>query len=106
MLTPLIPSVILDRVLEQPVGEGILLEFPNKEDRERFRWRCYAAMGVETRRSIRELDPSSPGWGKHPWQGVVIKRQGDYQLWFGCALDTEIVLVEGVPETEEEGSHE
>ncbi len=106
MSTHLIPSAVLDRVLEQPIGKGILLKFPNKEDRERFRWRCYSAMGVETRLSMKEFDPSSSNWGKHPWQGVVIKRRGDYQLWFGLTLDTGVVIAEGVPETEEEGSHE
>ncbi len=101
-MTVLDPREVLDIALGQPPGVGLSLTFPTREARDRFRWRCYAAMGVEARQSKRELSPVSPGWGKHPWQEVVIKRKRDLVLWLGRTLDTEIVLVEGVPETEEE----
>ncbi len=97
------PKEALDIALGQAPGKGILLAFSKREDMERFRWRCYAAMGVETRRSMRELDRSSPSWGKHPWQGVVLRKRPPFQLWLGSTLDTGVVLVEGVPEREEEG---
>ncbi len=98
----LVPGEVLDTALEQEPGKGVLLEFPDNHARERFRWRCYALMSAEAKASRRELDPASEGWGKHPWEGVMIGRRSKLKLWIGRGLDTEVTVVEGVTQEAED----
>jgi hypothetical protein len=91
------PKEVLDAALAKPPGIGTFLFFPSEEDRERFRWRCYAAMSAEARASRRELEPISEGWGKHPWGDVMMSRRGETVLWIGRRVDNPVRVVEDVP---------
>ncbi len=96
------PRELLYRVLGFDPGKGIRLSFPTREERERFRWRCYSAMSTEVRASKRELSPTDSEWGKHPWQEVTLVREGELGLWLGCGVDNEVQVEEDVPLIEEE----
>ncbi len=96
------PKEALDRALEHEPGQGLDLLFQGPWDRERFRWRCYAAMSAEARASRRELEPTSEGWGKHPWGDVTLLKSGDNGLWIGRRVDNVVEVVEDVPLREED----
>ncbi len=93
---------VLYRALSHKPGSGVKLCFIHPAERDRFRWRCYAAMSAEVRASKRELEPSDPEWGTHPWQEISVLRQGKLDLWIGRALDNEVQIVEGVPREAED----
>lgn len=84
------PVELLDRALAQPPGVGEPIEFRTRAERESFRFRLYAAMSADARRSARLDDPSGPGWGQHRWGAVRIERLGDTALWVGCAHEFKI----------------
>ena len=92
------PKDVLDAALAHPCGMGALFEFENEEERERFRWRLYAAMSTEARLSRRELDPTSRGWGRHPWDDILISRRGKGALWIGRSLDKAVKVTQDVPQ--------
>ena len=81
------PVELLDRALTREPGVGEPIEFHDYRERERFRWRLYAAMSTDARRSEREDDPASPEWGKHRWGAIRIDRLGDNALWIGRAYE-------------------
>ena len=96
------PREVMDAAFAQPDGQGVLLEFPDFASRERFRWRCYAVMSAEGKASRRELDPSSDGFGKHPWQGVSVERRARLKLWIGRGIDIPVKMTEGVTQEAED----
>ena len=77
------PVELLDRALAQPPGVGEPIEFHTCAARESFRFRLYAAMSADARRSIRLDDPGGPVWGQHRWGAVRIERLGATVLWIG-----------------------
>ncbi len=79
----LVPKEVLDRALGQEPGVGLPIEFGSIAERDAFRWRLYAAMGADARRSRREDDGADPGWGRHRWGAVRIERLGATALWIG-----------------------
>ncbi len=95
------PKDILDRSLGKKPGYGLRMTFQTQKDRERFRWRCYAVMSAEAKISRRELEPTSAGWGKHPWQDVEVSRIGKLTLWVGRRVDVETIIVEDVSQEAE-----
>ncbi len=96
------PKDILDRCLEKKPGCGLRMTFQTKKDRERFRWRCYAAMSAEAKTSRRELERTSAGWGKHPWEDIEVSRVGEMTLWIGRRVDVETIIVEDVSQEAED----
>ncbi len=91
------PRQVLDKAVGCQPGEGVKLSFPNSPDRDRFRWKCYGTMSAEAKASKRELDPESEGWGKHSWEGVMILREGELDLWIGREAFDDVVMTENVP---------
>ena len=91
------PNEVLDNALAHPTGMGALFEFINEEERERFRWRLYSAMSTEARLSRRELDPTSAGWGRHPWGDILVSRRGKCALWIGRRLDKAVKVTQDAP---------
>ena len=81
------PTEVLDRALGFAPGVGEPIEFAGESERESFRFRLYAAMSADARRSERLDAKSDPNWGKHRWSAVRIERVGDNVLWIGRALD-------------------
>ncbi len=77
------PTEVLDAALECKPGVGAPIDFHDRLERERFRWRLYATMGTDARRSARLDDPASPDWGRHRWNAVVVERLGERSLWVG-----------------------
>ncbi len=90
------PKEALDRALELSPRDGLNLSFRSTGDRERFRWRCYSAMSAEARASKKELEPTSTGWGKHPWGDLVISRHG-LNLWITRRVDIKVKVVKNTP---------
>lgn len=82
----LVPEEVLDRALAQAPGVGEPIEFRSPTERNQFRWRLYAAMSADARRSRREDDGAALGWGKHRWGAVRTERLGATALWVGRAL--------------------
>ena len=77
------PVELLDRALACAPGVGAPVEFNSQRARDSFRWRLYAAMSADARRSRREDDPVASDWGKHRWGAVRVERLGDTALWIG-----------------------
>jgi hypothetical protein len=88
------PSEVLDRAIANGVGKGVLLSFPNPPEARHYRMRLTSTCAAAANRSMQELDPSDPAWGKHPWQGVSFITQGERRLWVGVLADPE--MEEGV----------
>ena len=84
------PVELLDRALAQRPGVGEPVEFRSRAERDSFRWRLYAAMSADGRRSRREDDPALPDWGKHRWGAVRIERLGNTALWVGRVYEFKV----------------
>lgn len=96
MTQTLIPSDILYRAVDQPKGEGVELVFPDRESRDRFRWRLFSLLGAEGKLS-RKLDLDDPDYGTHPWSGVLIIKKGEATLWVGLQAVGDVTITENVP---------
>ena len=81
------PVEILDRALAQKPGIGEPIEFFDLTERDSFRFRLFAAMSADARRSVRLDDPADSNWGKHRWGVVKIEPLGYKVLWIGRVAD-------------------
>lgn len=93
-----VPFEVLDAALECKSGVGTPIEFHDTRARERFRWRLFAAMSQDAKRSKREDDPRDTNWGRHRWAAVRIDRLGDTALWVGRYHEVTIGPAMAAPE--------
>lgn len=74
---------LLDKALTYKPGLGVLLDFPNRGDRDALRQTLFSAMSVDVRLSKTTNDPTSAEWGTHRWGDIRVKGVGGHKLWVG-----------------------
>lgn len=87
---------ILNRALELPSGEQLVLTYRDKRTREQARRALFAEIRKTRLLNRKAYDPSEPAWDTTPWDDVMIFREGETQIVLARATDLQPVNIEQV----------